>query len=254
MKQNPPLVLLAAPVSRQKAYVLPEWLQHIRRLSYPNYHIYLVDNSADRSHQRELWEQGYRCGYVCPEGKRAPAFVAESQNELRRYFLAGGYDYFFSLECDNFPPPNIIEWMLSYGLDNFNIPYFLKQNQQTTLSVQRSVINYQGWCANKVLAPMDSIGQFDGRVKHYFAPSLGCSLFSRRLMERIQFRVDDTNPYAFSDSFFHWDSNRLGIKPWVHMGTLCEHRRFTWKFNGDLKTRLPASRLKIGVPAHLTSP
>lgn len=231
MDQSPPLVLLAAPVSRQKAYTLDAWLQHINRFSYPNYHIYLVDNSADRSHSRELQARGYRCGYVTPYEKRAPEFVAESQNELRRYFLAGEYDHFFSLECDNFPPLNIIELLLSYKVDNINIPYFLKQGAATTLGVQRSVINYQGWCANKVLAPFDSIKDFDGRMRQYFAPSLGCSLFSRRLMERIKFRTDPTNPNAFSDSFFHWDSNKLGVKPWVHMGIMCEHRRFTWRYN-----------------------
>ena len=232
-----PRILLATPVSNKKAYILDEWLQMIRSFSYPDYDIYLVDNSADPEFHKTLWQKGFRCGYVSPEGKRAPDYVAESQNVMRDYFLQGGYEYMFSLECDNFPPPNIIELMLSYGMDNFNIPYFLKQGRQTTLGIQRSVINYGGWCANKVMASEDGLANFDGRVKYFFAPSFGCSLFSRRLVERINYRSDASNPMAFSDSFWHMDSNRIGIKPYVHMGIICEHQRFTWNYNTDLLAR-----------------
>ncbi len=229
-----PRVLLAAPISRNKEYILRDWLQHISGLTYPAYDIFLVDNSPDEGFHQEVWSWGYKCGYCPPKGKRAPVFIAESQNMLREHFLQNDYDYYFSLECDNFPPLNIIELLLSYRADNINVPYFLKQGAHTTLGVQLSVINYQGWCANRVMAPSESIAAFDGRVKRYFAPSIGCSLFSRRLMQRLQFRIDASNPMAFSDSFWHMDSNRIGIKPLVHMGVLCEHRRFTWKYNKDL--------------------
>jgi hypothetical protein len=80
---------------------------------------------------------------------------------------------------------------------------------------------------------MDGIQQFDGRVKYFYAPSFGCSLFSRKLVQRIRYRTDNSNPLAFSDSFWHMDSNRINIKPYVHTGVLCEHRRFTWNYNRD---------------------
>lgn len=230
-----PRVLLAAPISRNKEYILKDWLQHILGFSYPAYDIFLVDNSPDEDFHQEVLSWGYRCAYCPPNGRRATDYITESQNMLRQYFLDGGYDYFFSLECDNFPPHNIIELLLSYREDNVNIPYFLKQGDRTTLGVQLSVINYQGWCANKVMAPYDSIGAFDGRTKQYFAPSIGCSLFSRRLMQMLKFRVDNRNPLAFSDSFWHLDSNCIGIKPIVHMGVICEHRRFTWRYNKDAR-------------------
>jgi hypothetical protein len=229
-----PKVLLAAPVSNKKDYILKEWLQHIRQFTYPEYDIYLVDNSDDPHYHQSLWTSGFECDHCPPGKKRAPEYIADSQNMLRHRFIQGDYDYFFSLECDNFPPLNIIELMLSYKVDNINIPYFLKQGETTTLGVQKSIINYGGWCANKVIAPYDGIKEFDGRIKYFYAPSFGCSLFSRRLVERIRYRTDSTNPYAFSDSYWHMDSNRIGIKPWVHMGVICEHRRFTWQFNRDL--------------------
>ncbi|MDX2000961.1 MAG: hypothetical protein SFW35_00885 [Chitinophagales bacterium] len=227
-------ILLAAPVSNKKAYVLDEWLQHIRQFSYPAYDILLVDNSHDEHYHQSLWDKGFQCLYCPPGNKRAPEYIADSQNMLRDYFLKEGYDYLFSLECDNFPPLDIIELMLGYKVDNFNIPYFLKKDHHTTLGVQKSVINYGGWCANKVLAPADSVAEFDGKVKYFYAPSFGCSLFSRRLVERVRYRVEANNPFAFSDSFWHMDSNKLGIRPWVHMGIICEHRRFTWQHNPDL--------------------
>ncbi len=230
-----PYILLAAPISKKKDYILKEWLSYIRQLSYPSYDIYLVDNSKRPGYDKHISDTyGIRCGRVDPTGKRAPNFIAESQNMLRNHFLEGSYTHFFSLECDNFPPPNIIEFMLSFKKDNFNIPYFLKRGEEQTLGVQRSIINYQGHCNNKVMGPNDSIRHFDGKVRPYFAPSLGCTLLTRKLVEQIRFRVSNSNPMAFSDSFFHWDSNKLGIKPFVHMGQLCEHHRFTWAFNNDL--------------------
>lgn len=214
--------------------MLQDWLPYVQQFTYPNYEIYLVDNSHDADYHKTMWDHGIACGYCPPGNKRAPEYIADSQNMLRDHFLQGDYDHYFSVECDNFPPLNIIELMLSFKLDNLNVPYFLKQGEDTTLGVQRSIINYQGFCANKVMAPHDGIRAFDGRVKHYYAPSMGCSLFSSRLMQRVRFRIDNSNPFAFSDSFFHMDSNRVGIKPYVHMGIICEHRRWTWNHNADL--------------------
>jgi len=51
------MVLLAAPTSIYKEYVLFEWIEHIKRLTYKNIEILLVDNS--RSEER-------RVGKECP--------------------------------------------------------------------------------------------------------------------------------------------------------------------------------------------
>jgi len=42
-----PRVLLAAPISRNKEYILQDWLRHITGFTYPALDIFLVDNSPD---------------------------------------------------------------------------------------------------------------------------------------------------------------------------------------------------------------
>jgi hypothetical protein len=220
-------------VSEKKDYILSEWLSMLHKFSYPNYDIYLVDNSKDPEYHKKIWEYGIECNHIEPKG-RAPEFIAASQNLLRQRFLRGNYDYFFSLECDNFAPPNVMELLLSFKKDNVNIPYFLKQGASTTLGVQHIIHNSQRRRVAKPMSPWDSVLEFDGKLKHYYAPSIGCSLFSKRLMQQVRFRVDPMQPGTFSDSFFHMDSNTKGIKPYVYMGAIAEHKRWWWDGNKDL--------------------
>jgi len=216
-----PKILLGAPISQRKAYVLDEWLSFIRTLSYPNLHIILVDNSPDPNWHKSI--KGFDVRRIEPKG-RPEAYIAQSQEVIKEYALTNNFDYLFSLECDNFCPIDTIEQLLAYRTDNINVPYFLKEGVKTTLGVQLMGVN-QGDYGRYDVPPAEScIGFFDGKLKTGI-PSIGCSLFSRALLEKVKFRHDPNQLGKFSDSWFHLDSMKAGITPIIVTDIISTHKR-----------------------------
>lgn len=230
MSNNPPRILLGTPFSEKKRYIIFEWLEMVRQLTYPNLDIFLVDNSPTDTIAHEVAALGFKVAMVEPKGK-SRHFITKSQNTIRQFFLLGNYDYLFSLECDNFPPLNVIELMLAQRMDNINVPYLLDRETGVSIGVQKFYRNIPTEQKANVLTPYDSILECDGKIKEYAAPSIGCSLFSKQLMQSVKFRVDEDNPGAFSDSFFHVDSRSAGFTPYVMTGQFCDHKRISWHYN-----------------------
>ena len=218
-----PKILLGAPINQRKAYVLDEWLAFIRTLTYPNLHVILVDNSNDPKWHKTIIAKGFDVRRVEPKG-RPEAYIAASQEVIREYALANGFDYLFSLECDNFCPQDTIERLLVYRTDNINVPYFLKEGINTTVGVQLMGITQATYRRFDVPPPESCIGFFDGKLKTGI-PSIGCSLFSRELLTKVKFRHDPNQLGKFSDSWFHLDSMRAGITPIIVTDIISTHKR-----------------------------
>jgi hypothetical protein len=182
-----------------------------------------VDNSNDPKWHKTIIAKGFDVRRVEPKG-RPEAYIAASQELIREYALANGFDYLFSLECDNFCPQDTIERLLVYRTDNINVPYFLKEGINTTIGVQLMGINQATYRRFDVPPPESCIGFFDGKLKTG-VPSIGCSLFSRELLTKVKFRHDPNQLGKFSDSWFHLDSMRAGITPIIVTDIISTHKR-----------------------------
>lgn len=220
-----PKILLGAPINVRKDYVIDEWLKYVRALTWWNLDVYLVDNSYTDTFAKYVRSKGFEVDRCEPKG-RPEKYIAKSQNMIRERFLKGGYDYLFSLECDNFAPLDIIQRLLAHGVDNVNSPYLLGDGNTLTLGVQ--VIGFKGVGFEKldVMPPEATVNYIDGTLKgDNQLPSLGCGLYSRRLLELVHFRVQQDMPGTFSDSFFHHDSKRVGVIPYVDTSIISTHKR-----------------------------
>jgi len=236
---NWPRILVAAPISEKKDYCLWQWLDSILALSYPNFDIYLVDNSADEAFHKKMWDKGINCDYVKPEGS-AMEFITKSQNKIRDYFLANDYDYLMLIECDVFCPENIIQYLLNYQLPVVSGNYFLGTGENTSLSIQqyhKSVNNSY----NKVerITAYESFRIFDGTLKQVFATHLGCTLIRGDVVGEIKFRCEvsgseTANYTTFSDTYFFTDCAKKNIPIFVDCGLLLNHQRSSWDTNPDL--------------------
>ncbi len=227
-----PSVLIAAPVSEKKDYVCDEWLDHLMQIFHHDLDFYFVDNSRNPHYHKKFHKRGLFCDHIEPKGV-ASAFIAESQNKIREYFLAGSWTHLWLIEEDTFVEPWFLPLLLSYGTANINITYFIKTEHRTTLSLQEIVVKGYGTSEAKVIEPMKAFCNFNGKIQKYFAPGIGCTLIERRVMEKIKFRVKENAPSKFSDSFFHLDCNREKFTPYVYMGALCVHKRQDWAANLD---------------------
>lgn len=134
-----PKILLGSPISNKKAYILPEWLRYVRSLTYPELDILLVDNSDDPEWHKSI--KGFKVLHVKPIG-RPETYIAQSQEVIRQCAVANNFEYLFSLECDNFASPDIIQLLRARRLDNINVPYLLKFGNETTIGVQLAMLNH----------------------------------------------------------------------------------------------------------------
>lgn len=222
-------ILLACPVADIKDYILFEWLKHIQKLTFkPD--VFLVDNSSTESLSRVLKRLGINVLHVAPlanDPKKART-MAKCWEVIRAYTLANGYDYFFSLECDVFPPLDIIERLLAMQNDVAGALYCIDTGQYSRLMVQRLEPDTT---ANETIIRNLTIDESflfaDGSVKYAFGIGLGCVLIHKNVLQKITFRTEpqsDVHP----DSILYKDLYALKIPVKVHTGIICQHYNNDW--------------------------
>lgn len=149
-----PKVLVACPNNVVKEYSFQRWIDAVKKLEYPNFDILVVDNSATTDFHDRYKNQVpmLHIPDLSQHESNAGVRICVSMDEIRKYFLAGDYTYWFNLESDVIPPPNVIQYMIDHGKD-------------------------ADWIAHGY-PTRDGDGYIQG---------IGCALFNRRIMEENDF-------------------------------------------------------------------
>jgi hypothetical protein len=228
-----PKVLLAAPISILKDYCLGDWLDMIRQLSYDNLDIFLVDNSMNKSNSEKIAAKGFNCVWEDPAGRESRVFMASSMERCRVKFLAGDYQYLFSLECDIFPPLDIVERLIAHDLDIVSTAFWTDHGYNSKLQL-RTIYNlhtdFQTHTKEyKVRYLSFEEGQLfiNGKLKPMFSTGMGCMLIKRWVLESIIFHIDPNEP-GFADSFFAFDTWQMGVNNIVDTSIIPVHRNSNW--------------------------
>ena len=230
---NSPKVLLAAPINIVKEYCLYEWISHINQLSYSNFEIFLVDNSLSPSFSQRIRGLGANCLHEPPAGRESREFMATSLERCRIKFLAGDYDYFFSLECDIFPPKDIIQKLMAHNMPVTGTTFWTDHGFNTHLQLQ-TIFNLHTDFVNrtkdyKVRNLTFEEGQLfmDGSLKPIYGAGIGCVLIERSVLEKITFRIEP-DEVGFADSFFHRDIWGMGIDFMIDTSIIPAHKNSNW--------------------------
>jgi len=230
---NSPKILLTSPINVVKSYVIYEWLDYIKKLDYDNYEIFMVDNSPKPDFSEKIRDLGFNCVWDDPKGREARYSIASSNERTRIKFLAGDYQFFFNVECDLFPPKNIIDKLLSHDKDVVGTTYwsglgyktflqlFTLYNQHTDFQKHEKIYK------TRRLTFQESQLFMDGQCKPVYANGMGCILIKRWVLENILFHIepDDT---GYADSFFHRDLWRQGIENYVDTSIIPLHKNSNW--------------------------
>jgi hypothetical protein len=231
-----PKVLLGCPINMIKEYCLPDWFDMIQNLTYPNYDIFLVDNSrSPQFHMKLVDDYGLNISYNPPGDKEARVYMAESIEMVRIKAMEGNYSHLFILECDIFPPKQIIELLICQQKPVIGTAYWTEHGSNTRIQLLANTRHDAETYTSRILKWNETLKFFDGKTKPMFANGNGCILIERSVFSEMTFHIVDGIP-GHADSFFHIDLFQMGIENLVDTSIVPRHWNSRWAaVTDDLK-------------------
>ena len=156
-----PKILVACPVHEVKEYSFQRWIDNVKSFTYPNFEIFVVDNSPTLDFMQRYESQISMVHIdVIPEADYHRK-ITDSMAVIQKKFLTGDYYKWFNLECDVIPPKNMIELMLEWGknTDWISHCYPMRRSEGQPTDVQQGI---------------------------------GCSMLSRPLVASVDYKMADS--------------------------------------------------------------
>lgn len=223
-----PKVLICAPQHESKNYIFDEWSKRVNALTYPNYDVFLADNSPNEDNLKRINEKGIRAVLVPQSEKGLKQTIADAHNRCRKEAIEGGYEYILHLETDIIPPLDVIERLLSHNKKICAGTYDVLHGSERKAMIQtdenlHKMIKYRVFEYPENAEPLF----FDGTVKKVFHAGLGCVLIHVSVLARIPFRYEAGLDYH-PDTFFALDCFHSNTDIYVDTNIYCDHHNRTW--------------------------
>lgn len=228
-KKEFPKVLLTAPQHESKNYCWAEWLGRATNLTYPNYEIFLADNSPTRDNYNMIKEAGIACEHIRQNQKGLAFTINDAHNACRKYALNNRFEYIFHLETDVIPPFDVIERLMNYNLKVVAGCYDIRHGKDRQIMAQlddeydRSVRAFRTVEMADELEPL----LFDGTLQKVYHAGLGCILIKSDVLKLFPFRVQKGTT-LHSDTWFANDCFERKIPIYLDTSIQCEHLNSTW--------------------------
>ena len=210
-------VLVGCPTSFHKEYALKQYTDSVKKLTYKNHDVLLVDNSKDNTYFEKIKSLSIPV-IKGPWFESARDRIIASRNILRQKVLDENYDYFLSLEQDVLPPENIIERLLSAKKKVISGIYFnhmTKNNETRALPVIWTKVEDQYRYVLKS-------NELNKGIKKVEITGLGCILIHNSVLKKIRFRYEKQYP-AFDDIYFGLDCKDNKINLYADTNLICKH-------------------------------
>lgn len=242
-----PIIFIGVVTYDGKDYCLEKFSNALKSINYDPKEIVITDNSLDDNHIKKIQDLGLNAIKTNHFNNPKDSMV-DSRNILRKIFLEGDYDYFFSVDSDIMLPEDCINKLLEPGkkiisgvyFNKFRInkkdmifPILYKNMNEKELQTFRAGLS-------KHALPENQRKMFDEEFKKEY-PILrkqllpedveedkiirinlcghGCLMISREVIEKIKFRYNK----AFDDSVFCIDAEKLGYEIYARTGVKCVH-------------------------------
>lgn len=224
-----PKILVGCPTSFHKEYCLKEYAECVKKISYPNHDVLLVDNSPDDSYVGKIKKLSLPV-IKGPYFEGALDRIVASRNILRKKVLDEGYDYLFSLEQDVIPPADVLEMLLKHGKKLVTCIYFahnvMPDGSRGLIPLAYKLVDRK----TLSMAPLNPIDIDSGKLMEVVSAGLGCLFIHRDVLEKVKFRHEG-GP-AFDDRFFFIDCFNNGVKAYTDTSIKCKHlilnRPYPW--------------------------
>ena len=223
-----PKILIGAPTADVKQYCAKDWIENVREFIYPNFDVFLADNSLNEDHIKWWEEQGVDIESANSNANHSVIKrLTDSHNLVRKKALDGGYDYLLHLEVDVFPPPEVLIQLLSNLKPLVSVSYDVFDAEQRESVAIRTDTNDDGE-ETAIIRGKYSELWFDGDCKQAWTNGVGCALIHRSVLEKVEFRYVADNS-AFPDSWFAYDCAELGIPHYIDTSMYAYHKNKDWR-------------------------
>lgn len=239
-----PKILIGTLFSEIKDYCIRDWFKNICQLTYPNFDICLVDNSKDKKYHKKIFKYfsehkkksniGKLTILHAPRThKKSEIFMAFSANELRKYFLKNNYDWMLNLECDIFPPTDIVQRLLCYNKPVIGATYF-SGGKNESYPMLMELYTYDKMQITTNIPYIKGFYEMTDTFepKPYTAQGVGCTLIHREILKTIPFKADMTET-AHYDIMFYYDLIGNGIANHL-VPIVCRHENQTWDIQNKM--------------------
>lgn len=224
-------ILLACPVSDYKQYIIDDWLAHIRKLVVPNGYnmdFLFVDNSANIQFSRMLTKKGFNVVHIIRhKNENLNELMCRCLNYIQKQVKDGGYDYFFSLECDVFPPVDVLKRLLDNEKDVVSACYNIEGVNERHLMVQYPKIIDNEKCDVFGIDFKTGFDLITGKLIKVLGCGIGCTLIKSSVIEDYTFRVIPGLQHH-ADTFFYLDLYNRGFESWLDTSVFCYHYNSNW--------------------------
>jgi len=228
-------ILVGCPTCDLYEYVLDDYAKAVKKLQGPSYDVVLVDNSKDDDFLEKIRLKGIYAMKI-PYAESAKERIMQSRNRLRKKVLEEGYEWFFSLEMDVMPPPDVLERLLKWKEKIVGGLYYTRQldekNQVKLLPVVQCFVEEKKW--DKLRYPNEEDLK-SGKPFTVAYAGLGCLFIHRSVLKKIEFRYKKTSDGegGFDDVWFGFDAWRAGFKVMLDPTVKCEHliEKRPWKWS-----------------------
>ena len=197
-----PKILIAAPQHDSKKYCWNEWKDRVQKLTYPNYDVFLAENSADDSFYKEIKEAGFKSKRVGMDFEGVLKRTTVAHEACRLYALDNKYDYMLHLETDVIPPFNVIERLLWSCKKVISANYDIFHGKSRKAMIQTNEPLDRTYRAYRTVPFIEHEEPlfFDGTVKQIYHAGIGCILIHKSVLNMIPFRF---NSKRYSYFFRH---------------------------------------------------
>jgi GT2 family glycosyltransferase len=217
-----PKVLVGCPTWEGKKYCLKEYANALKKLTYSNFDVLIVDNSKESQYQGMIEALGLKV-IKGPWHDSARERIVQSRNMLREYALENDYDYFLSIEQDVIPEPDMIQTLLCHGKQIVSGIVF--NNLPVGHKLERMPMIY-------VEHPADPTGLWYLSEKEWQKPQLievkacafSCVLIHRDVLKKVEFRYEG----GFDDMMFSFDAIQAGFKIYADTTVKPKHMHGSW--------------------------
>lgn len=180
-----PKVFVACPNHLVKEYAFQRWIDNVKSLTYPNYDIFVSDNSPNDDFMNR-WKDQIPMERIDTTGMENLSVKRQnySMEQIRQKFLQGDYERLMIIESDVIPAKDVIEVLLKWGKDSDWISHAYPARDAS--EAEKDELRVQG---------------------------LGCSLFSRKLIEKYDFK-------GFEDNYMSDGGMWMKVRPDKTMKTM----------------------------------